>query len=83
MTVGSKAQVFHGTADKTAGGLTKSDLMMTKRGRIVSRAQHAAGLKAIARLRASGKMAKPFTAKKGKSKKASRRRNATRRNNRK
>ena len=82
MTTGSKAQVWHGTVDKTAGGLTKSDLMMTKKGRIVSRAQHAAGLKAIQRLRASGKMAKPFTAKK--SKKASRKsRKATRRSNRK
>ena len=36
MVVGSRAQVFHGTADKTSGGLTKSDLMM-KDGRIKSR----------------------------------------------
>lgn len=36
MTVGSRAQVMHGTAQKTSGGLTKDDLMM-KNGRIVSR----------------------------------------------
>jgi hypothetical protein len=49
-TFGSKAQVYHGTCKKTAGGLKKSDLMMTKKGRIVSRKQHAAGKKAIKRL---------------------------------
>jgi hypothetical protein len=37
MTTGSRAQVMHGTADKTAGGLTKSDLKYNKAGRIVSR----------------------------------------------
>jgi hypothetical protein len=36
MTVGSRAQVWHGTCDRTSGGLTKSDLMM-KDGRIISR----------------------------------------------
>jgi hypothetical protein len=61
LTTGSKAQVYHGTAKHTAGGLEKKDLMMTKRGRIVSRKQHASGLKAIKRLRAMG-----YTAKKGK-----------------
>ena len=35
--VGSRAQVMHGTADHTAGGLKKSDLKMNKWGRIVSR----------------------------------------------
>ncbi|NBR60471.1 MAG: hypothetical protein EBT86_02265 [Actinobacteria bacterium] len=49
-TVGSKAQVWHGTAKHTSGGLTKKDLMKTKSGRIVSRKKHAAGKKAIARL---------------------------------
>lgn len=39
-TVGSRAQVWHGTAKKTSGGLTKADLMMNKHGRIVSRAKH-------------------------------------------
>ena len=47
---GSKAEVFHGTAKHTAGGLHKKDLMKTKSGRIVSKKQHAAGKKAIKRL---------------------------------
>ena len=38
---GSRAQVHHGTAYKTSGGLTKSDLMMNKHGRIVSKKKHA------------------------------------------
>jgi hypothetical protein len=37
MSVGSRAQVMHGTADKTSGGLTKSDLKYNKAGRIVSK----------------------------------------------
>jgi hypothetical protein len=49
-SVGSKAEVFHGTAKRTAGGLHKKDLMKTKSGRIVSKKQHAAGKKAIKRL---------------------------------
>lgn len=57
-TIGSKAQVFHGTAHHTVGGLTRKDLMKTKRGKIVSRKQHAAGLKAITRLRKAGYVAK-------------------------
>ena len=36
MTVGTRAQVWHGTADKTSGGLIKSDLIM-KNGRIKSK----------------------------------------------
>jgi hypothetical protein len=39
-TVGTRAQVWHGTSKKTSGGLTKSDLMMNKAGRIVSKAKH-------------------------------------------
>ena len=35
--VGSRAQVMHGTADHTSGGLTKKDLKYNKHGRIVSR----------------------------------------------
>jgi hypothetical protein len=38
--IGTRAQVWHGTAKKTSGGLTKSDLMQNKAGRIVSRAKH-------------------------------------------
>jgi hypothetical protein len=37
---GSRAQVVHGTAYKTSGGLKKSDLLMNKNGRIVSRKKH-------------------------------------------
>jgi hypothetical protein len=39
-TNGSRAEVWHGTAKKTQGGLTKSDLLMNKHGRIVSRKKH-------------------------------------------
>lgn len=36
--VGSRAEVGHGTAYKTSGGLTKSDLSQNKHGRWVSKA---------------------------------------------
>jgi len=36
-SIGSRAQVMHGTAHHTSGGLTKKDLKMNKWGRIVSR----------------------------------------------
>jgi hypothetical protein len=39
--VGSRAAVWHGTAHHTKGGLTKAQLMLNKRGRIVSRKKHA------------------------------------------
>ena len=58
--VGTKAQVYHGTAKHTSGGLTKKDLMRTKRGCIVSRKKHAAGKKALKHLHKAG-----FKAKKG------------------
>ena len=58
--VGSKAQVFHGTAKHTSGGLTKKDLMK-HHGRIISRKKHAAGKKAIKHLRALGYIAKKGT----------------------
>lgn len=35
-TVGTRAQVMHGTAMKTPGGLTKKNLRKNKHGRIVS-----------------------------------------------
>ena len=37
---GSRAEVMHGTAKMTKGGLKKSDLMYNKRKRIVSKKQH-------------------------------------------
>jgi hypothetical protein len=51
--IGSKAQVYHGTARQTPGGLKKSDLMF-KKGRIISRRKSAAGKKAIKHLFALG-----------------------------
>jgi hypothetical protein len=53
LTIGSKAQVWHGTAKHTSGGLTKKDLMRHK-GRIISRRKHAIGKKAIKHLFALG-----------------------------
>lgn len=47
--IGSKAQVFNGTADRTAGGLRKGDLMKIK-GRIVSKKKHQAGKKLYANM---------------------------------
>lgn len=49
-TVGTKLLVYRGLAKHTSGGLTKKDLMRTKKGRIVSYKQHKSGLKAIRRL---------------------------------
>jgi hypothetical protein len=57
-TTGTRAQVWHGTAKKTSGGLTKSHLMMNKHGRIVSRKKHASGKKTIKHLRKLGYIAK-------------------------
>ena len=38
--LGTRAQVWHGTAYKTTGGLCKPDLIQNKHGRIVSKAKH-------------------------------------------
>lgn len=44
VAVGTKAQVFHGAANHTAGGLDKKDLFQdAKDGRIKSKAQSKAG----------------------------------------
>ena len=59
--VGTKAQVWHGKAKHTSGGLTRKDLMKTKKGRIVSRKKHAAGKKALKRLTKAGYKAKKGT----------------------
>ena len=61
VTVGSKAQVFHGTAKHTSGGLTKKDLVQNKHGRIVSRKKMAAGKKALKYLTRKGYKAKKGT----------------------
>ena len=39
--IGSRAQVWHGTAYKTSGGLTRPELHQNKHGRIVSKKKHA------------------------------------------
>jgi hypothetical protein len=75
--VGSKAEVFHGTAKHTSGGLHQKDLMKTKKGRIVSRKKHAAGKKAIQRLFKAGYKPKKGTfslMKKGATRRSTRRR---------
>jgi hypothetical protein len=38
--IGTRAQVWHGTAYKTTGGLTHAHLMKNKSGRIVSKSKH-------------------------------------------
>lgn len=43
--LGSRAEVWHGTAKHTSGNLHKKHLMMNKRGRIVSRKKHATAKK--------------------------------------
>ena len=53
-SVGSKAQVWHGSANHTSGGLTRKDLMKTKKGRIVSRKKHTIGLRRIKTLHKQG-----------------------------
>jgi len=40
LLIGSRAQVWHETAYKTSGGLTRADLFQNKKGRIVSSAKH-------------------------------------------
>jgi hypothetical protein len=57
-TVGTRAQVWHGNAKKTSGGLTKNNLMKNKHGRIVSKRKHASGKKTIKNLRKMGYVAK-------------------------
>ena len=59
--VGTKAQVFHGTAKHTSGGLVRKDLMKTKKGRIVSRKKHALGKKSLKNLIKAGYKAKKGT----------------------
>jgi hypothetical protein len=39
-TFGSRAEVFHGNAKKTTGGLMKKNLMKNKHGEIVSKKKH-------------------------------------------
>lgn len=64
MTVGSRAQVFHGNADMTAGGLRKSDLVKGADGSIKSKAAVAAAKKRV-KEEGSSSMVNVFKAKKG------------------
>lgn len=98
MLVGSRAQVWHGTAYKTAGGLTKKDLKKNKHGKIVSRAKSAKGPQMLKRLHRKGYFTKKgsfgwvkksplrksskYVAKKSKKKSKSKRRTAKRRRRR-
>lgn len=52
--VGNRAQVMHGTAEQTSGGLRKCDLKYNKWGRIVSRSKSAQGQIALRRLIRAG-----------------------------
>ena len=57
--IGTRAEVWHGTAYKTSGKLTKGHLMKSKIGRIVSKSKHDSSVKEK-RLQKYG-----YTAKKG------------------
>lgn len=52
--IGSRAEVFHGTAKKTSGGLAKKDLTKSQDGRIKSKA---ASCSALTRMKREGKQA--------------------------
>ena len=56
-STGTRAQVWHGTAKSTTGGLHKGDLMKNKHGRIVSKKKHALGKKALKHLHNAGYVA--------------------------
>ena len=45
MLIGSRAQVWHGTAYKTSGGLKKNELIKNKNDRIVSKSKNATAKK--------------------------------------
>lgn len=49
--VGDKEAVYYGEAEHTAGGLRREDLIINKKGKIVSRAQHEAGKQKIEHMR--------------------------------
>ena len=66
MSVGSRAEVFHGTADRTSGGLAQRDLMLDPNDCQIKSVQ--AHKSAIARMKKEGKkhLTKAFKPKKGK-----------------
>lgn len=56
--VGSRAQVMHGTAKMTSGGLTKKNLKYNKRGKIVSKKASTRAKKSKTLIKAGYKTAK-------------------------
>ena len=56
-----KRDVWSGRLSRTRSGLTKSDLMLNKAGKVVSKRQHAAGKRLYQRGKAEGWLASPFT----------------------
>ena len=51
VSYGTRAEVWQGEADKTRGGLKKDDLMLNRRGKLVSKKRSAMAQKNIGRLR--------------------------------
>lgn len=85
--LGSRAEVFHGVAKQTTGGLMKRDLMKNKHGEIVSKKKHMTAKKEK-RLEKHGFFAQKGKfgyvkkdSKKSKSKSASRKSRKTRKSN--
>lgn len=59
--IGTRAEVMHGTAHHTSGGLTKNHLKYNKHGRIVSRKASERGKKSLKHLIKAGYKAKKGT----------------------
>jgi hypothetical protein len=75
--VGSRAEVWHGTAHHTTGGLKKADLMKNKRGELVSRKKHAMGQKMYKKNPVLKEMSKKMKSKWSKKRSTSRKRKST------
>lgn len=56
--VGSRVQVWNGTADHTSGGLKRGDIMKNKWGRLVSKRKHSTGKKSLRFLTQAGYIAR-------------------------
>jgi hypothetical protein len=50
---GTKEEVWNGSAQITKGGLTKNDIMVSKKGKIISKKAHACGMNLISKLKGS------------------------------
>ena len=59
-TVGSMLEVWRGTSQKTAGGLNKKDLTLSKSGKVVSKKQQQAGFRLAKSYPPSATQAPPF-----------------------